>query len=509
MQATTFPRRTGFGRGGADGATARIRGLTGRELRVVSGIALALTVAAATGTAAVWLRPSAAPLVAVGVVLFALSLSWRRGVMLMLVALPFSGVPVFMAGDAGQAMIDVALVMPMYAGFAFAMTRESEGVLPRLGIALPALAVFVALVVLGTTTSGEPLMVRAIGAKVWLAYVPMLAVGYRYVRRASDFDRVLRITALVGLVPAVLGICEWYYVTRYTDGVLLHWVNNFGPLRYLYGSQYDEVRGAAVAFYGTGHVYVIPRIPSTFTGMPQFYAFALAAFSAGLSQALRHGGMGWKACAVVLGAGAIATGSRLSYVTVPLIASLALVVAGVGRRELTVVASMAIVGMVVLLVWPASVEVLRLLPAHFVVEARTAWNELAGSGPLHPLGHGTGWDTQSALRYGATGQTRYIENWYAKASLELGFFGLAAITVVMASLSTRLLTAVRRMAADERRLAAPLVALVLVTVATLFKAPSIDWAPLAVYFWLLTGMVLALVKLSAAPDETDVRERQQ
>ncbi len=365
--------------------------------------------------------------------------------------------------------------------------------LPRLGVALPALAVFSMLVVLGTA-SAQPLLVRAIGAKVWLAYIPMLAVGYCYVRRASDFDRVMRITAIVGLAPAMLGICEWYYATQHADGTLLAWINDFGPFRYLYGSWWAEVRGGAVALPVASHTYVIPRIPSTFTGMSQFYVFALAAFAAGLSQALRHGGAGWQLCAAVLGAGAVATGSRLSYVVVPLIAALALVVAGIGRREVTAAVSLAIAGMGALLVWPTFAEILRLLPAHFVVETRTAWSELGSSGALHPFGHGTGWDTQAALKYGATGQTRYVEDWYAKAALELGFFGLAAAAIVLASLSTRLVTTVRRMAADERRLAAPIAALAVVTVATLFKGPVIDWAPFNVYFWLLAGMVLGLAR---------------
>jgi hypothetical protein len=492
--------------GRAERVAARPGGLTSGERSVAPAVALALLVAAATGACAVALRPSAAPLVAVGAVLFALSLSWRRGVVLMLLALPFSGVPVFMAGDAGQAMIDVALVLPMYAGFAAAMTRESQPLLPRLGIALPALAVFAGLVVLGTTAA-EPAMVRAIGAKVWLAYVPMLAVGYRYVRRASDFDRVMRITAIVGLVPAVLGICEWLYATQHANGVLLAWKNDFGPFRYLYGGMYEQARGAAVAFYAADHVYVIPRIPSMFTGMPQFYVFALVAFSAGLSQALRYGGLGWNLCAAVLGAGAIATGARQSYVAVPLIAALAVLVAGPGRREWTGVVSVAMAGMATLLVWPTSVEILRLLPGHFMVEFDRARRELAGAGVLHVWGHGTGWDTQAALRYGAPGSTRYIENWYAKAALELGGVGLAAIVVVMASLTVRIVTSVRRMAVSERRLAAPVAALVVVAVVTLFKGPVIDWAPLDIYFWLLAGMVLGLARLPASLDETkgDVR----
>ena len=39
-----------------------------------------------------------------------------------------------------------------------------------------------------------------------------------------------------------------------------------------------------------------------------------------------------------------------------------------------------------------------------------------------------------------------------------------------------------------RRLAAPIVALLLLTMVSLFKGPYIDLDPLNVYFWLLIGM---------------------
>ena len=102
MQAATYLPGAGLASGRADRVTERIRGLTGGGRSVAPAAALALMVAAATGAIAVALRPSAAPLVAVGVALFALSLSWRRGVVLMLLALPFSG----RAGVHGRRLLD-------------------------------------------------------------------------------------------------------------------------------------------------------------------------------------------------------------------------------------------------------------------------------------------------------------------------------------------------------------------------------------------------------------------
>jgi hypothetical protein len=117
------------------------------------------------------------------------------------------------------------------------------------------------------------------------------------------------------------------------------------------------------------------------------------------------------------------------------------------------------------------------------------------------VGHGTGWDTQAALRYGGSASKRYVENWYAKAALELGIGGLAAIVVAMASLQWRLLARLHRIEPAARRVAAPMCALLLVMMATLFKGPLLDLDPLNVYFWLIIGMLLSATQLSLTDNE--------
>ena len=144
--------------------------------------ALAAAAACALTGVAMATRPGLAPVIAVAAVLAALSLDWRRGVLALLVVLPFAGLPVFIGGEPGLALRDVAVTAPLYVAFALAMLRSDEHVMPPFGIGVPALALFAALVVLGVARSPS-LTVGVIGAKVWLAYVPMLAIGYRYVRR--------------------------------------------------------------------------------------------------------------------------------------------------------------------------------------------------------------------------------------------------------------------------------------------------------------------------------------
>jgi hypothetical protein len=456
----------------------------------VAGSALALCALAGAAAA---LRAPAGPLIGVAVVLVLVSLAeWRHGVTAILVVLPFSGVPVFMAGHAGLAMRDVALVLPLYVAFALWMTERHGSLLPPLGIALPALALF-AIIVLGSVVRAPSLSIGALGTKIWLAYIPMLAVGYHYVRTAADWDRALRLTALLGLIPAAIAVAEWFIATRYPPAGA--WSNNFGPFRYLYGSWFEQVRTTGVAMSAGSHTFVVPRVPSTFTSSTQFYLFSMVAYAAGLSQALRGPRLFWLGCASVLAMGVLATGERQAYVAMPAMTVLSLMLGGQGRARLAIIAAAA-GGLVLILMalGGAPLAVLGTMPDHAGVELGHAWRELQSGLNSGPIGHGTGWDTQAALRYGGSASKRYVENWYSKAALELGVVGLAAIVMALASLHWRLITALIRIDPVTRRAAAPICVLLLVMTATLFKGPVLDLDPMNVYFWLLTGMLLSFMR---------------
>jgi hypothetical protein len=467
-------------------------------LRIERGqwpIAMTALALCAFAGAAAGVRTPAAPVIGVAVVLAFVSFTaWRHGVTALLVVLPFSGVPVFMAGHAGLAARDLAIVLPLYAAFAVAMTQRRDALLPAIGIALPVLGLFAALV-LGSVAMAPSLAVGALGTKVWLAYIPMLAVGYHYVSSEADFNRAMRLTALLGLIPAAIALAEWFTATRYAqDGV---WTNNFGPARHLYGAWYAEVRTSGLALPVGGHTFVVPRVPSTFTSSTQFYLFSMVAYAAGLSQALRNGRARWIVYTSVLALGVIASGQRQAYVAMPLMTVLSLLLAGPTRLQFAA-AAVAGCGLVLVLfaLGAAPVTVLGAVPDHGRAEVITAWREFRTSAGSGLIGHGTGWDTQGALRYGGSASTRYVENWYGKAALELGLVGLAAIVVALASLQWRLLAALRRIDEPARRAVAPMCVLLLVMSATLFKGPVLDLDPLNVYFWLIIGMLLSVTRVA-------------
>jgi hypothetical protein len=375
---------------------------------------------------------------------------------------------------------DVCIVAPLYAAFAFEATRTGERLLPPLGLALVALAVFASLVVLQTLRAPNVLS-GAIGLRVWLAYVPMLAVGYCFVRTSADFETLMKVSALLGLLPASLACAEWAYAVVQGD---------FGPFERLYGAwELTETQRFVVFTTGEGNLR-IPRVPATFTGVTQYFGFSLVAFAAGLAMSLRRGGWWWL-CAAFLATGALASGARASYVAVPVMALASLVtLRGTQRGPNAFAAAAALYLAVAAIAGTFFAGVAQEVPSHLVTSLHTAWSELSSAFTI--AGHGTGWDTNAALRYGNVEDRRYIENWYAKAMLELGVIGLAAVIGAFAIIVGMALRRLRSLDDDSRVLAAPVCALLLVTIALLFKGPYIDLDPLNVYFWLLTGALFGL-----------------
>jgi len=467
-----------------------------------------LASAVAGGGVAIAAGPELSPLVVAGAVLAMACAEWRRGVVVLLCALPFSGVPVFIAGAPGLALRDLAIVLPIYASFAFACTlpRGAE-ILPRAGVLLPALALF-CLAVIVSIAAAPSLTVAAIGTKVWLVYLPMLAIGYRYVRRIEDFDSVLRLTALLGLVPALIALAECIIASRAehaVDPALLR--NDFGPFRYLYGDWYSHVSAPVLSFYRPGgHIFVIARVPSTFTASTQYFAFAMVAFAAGLAQAMRAGSFRWTVCAALLAAGALAAGARLAYVLVPVTLVTAVAIGRPERRYALAVGGGVLAAAAAAVAAGADVAgIVSLLPHHVAQQSAHACGEFARALGTGAWGHGTGWDTNAALRYGDVAERRYIENWYAKAVLELGLGGLAAMVVALAALHWRIASGLRRVSPDVRQLAAPVAVVLGVMTIALFKGPYIDLDPLNVYYWLLAGMLLAVIRIGVRGDATAPR----
>ncbi len=406
---------------------------------------------------------------------------WRRGVLALLCVLPFAGIPAFVS-ESPYALLtkDIAIVLPLYVSFALAFVGERKRLTPDGDIVAPLMCAF-GFLVIAIMMLSPSLSIGMIGAKVWIAYLPMYVIGYQYVRRTEDAVTILRLTALLALAPASLGIAEW--IVAATTG-------DFNPFIGIYGPLAEDVRREV-----TFHV-LIARIPSTFTSAHHYYNFELAALAAALALWLSSKRTGWGLVVFVLALATIASGLRRAWLIVPLVIGLAMLIAKT-RPSTRVAATMAGAGLLVAF-YALGVDLVAIASEMPSFTAKTLSFALHGEfipslsgGGL--MGGGTGLDTNAALRYGnAGGETKWVENWYAKAVLELGALGLILVAALMFALLRQSLARISRMDAYGRQMAAPLLAMLVATALALFKAPELDWDPMNVYFWLFAGVIAGI-----------------
>lgn len=429
--------------------------------------------------------------------------NWRFSVLALLVFLPYSGLLIIASHpDTGPAVLakDVLFVIPAYLGFggAYLLQRRDVSV-PGFPLALVvALATVTLLQLLNPTLPN--LLVGIIGMKVWLMYIPMAVLGYHLIQRREDLERMLRLMALVAIVPCVIGIVE---------GVLIGQGQAASVYR-LYGDAAGVV-SQGFADVG-GEVGQIRRVPSTFSFVTQYYLFTMAMLA--VAYAYWRGFLARKrglapligvALFTLVAFAAVLSGARGALLGVPLLTVLMLLLDGfdVRRHWLLPVAAVAAIF--------AAASVFGTSPSALVSEvADHGFSEFSvqtvdgfrDAFDRTVFGLGTGVDSVPA-RYAlpefdpyALVGGKFAESWWVKALLELGIVGLVLVVVLMLSVLARLAGAHLRVKDPSlRAVSAAFVALAVFVVFYNFKASYLDLDPMNVIFWLFVGITLKLPRL--------------
>src|SRR4029079_2963732 len=114
---------------------------------------------------------------------------------------------------------------------------------------------------------------------------------------------------------------------------------NFGIFEHLYARAPLDDAGRFVVLSTGGDSHVrIPRVPSTFTSVSQYYGFAIVALACALSMLARRRNGAWLAVAAIRPAAALASGARAAYVTVPALAIAGFIAARPDRATIAALA---------------------------------------------------------------------------------------------------------------------------------------------------------------------------
>jgi hypothetical protein len=435
--------------------------------------------------------------------------SWRRSVYWLLAYLPFSGIAiVFLYPSTAPAILakDFVFVLPAYLGFLARRTGDQR-TLP-FGQATTWLLVTFAMLVVGQSFNPNLPggMVAAIGAKVWLFYIPMSVLAYHLVQDRQDLHRLLGLMSLAAVLPALIGVGE----------ALLIYAGKGGLVYRAYGEAAASATQDFAEFKFAGGGF-LRRVPSTFAFVAQYFAFTVAMTAVTYAWWRGAPGRRWSKLRggiwlLLLLAGFL-SGARAAFLFLPFLMVLILLLEGRTARFA-----------VVRLAAPATLF-LGLTVAVLGISANDVIGHAleTGAGEFHSVfvdgfrqaldatrvGLGTGIDTNAARHtfgqrnpFIGVGGTWY-ESWYVKAHLELGIAGLVILVLLLGALVTQALRQHRLL--RDRRLkvvSASLIGLLLWNLVFNVKAQYLDIDPMNIYFWLLVGLLLKLPAVDASDPPT-------
>jgi hypothetical protein len=428
---------------------------------------------------------------------------WRRSVYALLAYLPFSGVAsVLLYPNTAPAVLakDFLFVLPAYAGFLLQRLSARRPISFR-GAPTWLLASFAVLVLGQVFNPSVPSgVVAAIGAKVWLFYIPLCFLGYHLVGDRGDLRRLLGVMSLAAVIPALVGIAE----------ALLLYAGKQALVYSAYGPAAASVTQEFVQFDLTAGAS-LRRVPSTFTFVAQYFAFTVSmvavtyAWWRGVLARTSAAALGAAVWLLLLLAGFL-SGARAAFLFLPFLVVLILVLEGprAPRALVRIMAPTGILLFVAVMILGSSVRAVLLHTVQTGLEefGYVFVNGLRQGFALTLTGFGAGVDT-SAARYAFTQPDQFnavngfwYESWYVKALLELGAAGLVIVTLLFTTLLATLIRQHRRLRdAGLRSISAAVLALLVWNAVFNVKAQYLDMDPMNVYFWLLLGLLFKLPTL--------------
>ena len=422
---------------------------------------------------------------------------WQRGVYALLAYVPVAGVVTLSLSPwQGWPLLHPVLykdwffVLPAYLGYLASLVLRRER-LPRLPSSVTLSLLALSLIVLAQAANpGVPnLLTALIGVKVWLFYIPLYLLAYSLVTSTRSLWVLFRLLVVLAILPCAFGIAE--YVLAQSLG---------------YAATMDAFYGAAAAQATQGYTSfqigggIVSRIPSTFTFVTQYFGFTLAMLVPSYVVWRSDPILRWRKLArwimVLVTVASFLSGARSAFIFVPLLLGLMFGLdrgfSGVLRAGLYV--SVALTSALAISRMGARALFDHVTGLFFNYAVDTAYGDLIQSILQSPLGSGTGTNTGPA-RYAFERPEDFIalQNYYAKATIELGIPGLLLLCMLFVVLIREGFRMRRRLRTTSLRVIACAILAFLITMAlNSFKGWLLDLDPVNVYFWVFAGVLAKL-----------------
>lgn len=354
-------------------------------------------------------------------------------------------------------------------------------------------ATFVAFALLTFLFLFMPSPVSAFGmlvaVKQRLLYIPLVYVGYHFVRDERDYFGLMRVLAITSIPVSIFGI-------------YLYFVGPIGLTSI--GAKYSAIIGSTTGSHGIAFW----RVPSTFNSPGQFGCFLLAngaamlgvLFGAGASKKLRTVTIVAMVC--LLGA-LLVSGSRTPLLMLLLVAALMLIMTGrLGGIGLAA-AGAYVVFAVAFSYFGGGVEdrVGSIASWEHVERFKTTYFGQLFIQFLEesPMGFGLGRATIGARHFNQLQNVMLVESYFGIIAAEMGILGLAVFSWMIAAILALMAKMRKAMVTSPLYVNWLSLAIVLALIIGLLPVGTpIDSSPGNLYFWFFLGMIVKMHDLHVA-----------
>jgi hypothetical protein len=424
---------------------------------------------------------------------------WRFGLYGLLLYLPFAGMVSLMSGQSTLGLLakDLVFVVPLYISFfAFYANDARKATLPPL-MYVPMLMIALLVVFESANPAIPDPLIAAIGAKVWLLYMPLAFITSAAINSEEDLRWFLRFNVIIGLAPIAIGLLQLIGIQ--TIGVE-------STAAALYGSSLGE--NDYGLFGNLGEYGSLYRINSTFSAEGQYYIYTLVLVAMSATMAISDPVRKWRLCAMaillVAIVGAFLSGARGAVIFVPIVLVPIMLLSGRIAELLLLGCVLPVLYVAALTAAGIDVEMVVNDAAGFTTyyAEEYGWNMMLGVLMDNPLGAGTGMNT-SAARYafGPLGpQWAGVENYYLKAVYELSVLALPAVLLLLwLPIVEGVKLAASSLSTEVRRCAAGFTGFFTLVALLSVRAWPLDVDPVSVYFWVFAGVLFKLHRISGIP----------
>jgi hypothetical protein len=448
-----------------------------------------------------------AAIILVAVIWAAVLPHWRRGLELALLYMTIAGAVELWLYPASWGVLikDILFLIPAYIGFV--MSGELGPTLTGIPKSFTAILLLLIgiIMVQAVNPAGPGLVATLIGLKVWLFYMPVMLLGYAYVRDRTSLLRLSRL--MIGLIwlPCVVGILQW---------LLSITIGYKAAITLFYG---DAAVMATQQFQQFGKVGVI-RIPGTFPFATQYLDYVLCMFAPVLGSVTIEDNRFWRTLRWVslplLFIGGLMTGVRAAFLMIPLSLGVFYLLRRGGLGVVWV--GVLTAGALAVVFSISGIDPAGMLHMETDLSGQYAGeqaSEIQDALEKTWVGHGVGASTTAAQVITNAGDITAYEGYYAKAAAELGVVGLIIVVGAQLALIVLALRAHRHFrGSDLQPYCDAIAALALIFTVYSYKGPIMSLDPPCSLYWLFAGVLFALPKVaesetvgqfnSFGPDET-------